>query len=230
MSSFGFDKALRDLTQDGFAVVEDIATPKDIDVIRQVVRRVLASKDVTFRELGERTGTPQIQEVHDIFARAPEIQETDFFGRAKELSRSFLKTADVFLNFDHVILKPPMSNRETAWHQDAAYVPRIYRFQRRVHWWLPLHDVTVEQGCMRYVPRTHHSTRMKHVAVGPTSDAIKTILPVGSTVIECPVRVGSACVHLPKTLHSSGPNTTQRSREAYILQFAARTRLPRLDF
>jgi len=228
--SFEFDKSLRDLTQDGFAVVEDIATPKDIDVIRQIVRRVLASKDVTFRELGERTGTPQIQEVHDIFARAPEIQETDFFGRAKDFSRSFLKSADVLLRFDHVILKPPMSNRETAWHQDAVYAPRFDRFQRRVHWWLPLHDVTVEQGCMRYVPGTHHSSRMKHVPVGPTSDAIKTCLPEGSTVIECPVRVGSACVHLPKTLHSSGPNTTQRSREAYILQFAARTRLPRLDF
>jgi ectoine hydroxylase-related dioxygenase (phytanoyl-CoA dioxygenase family) len=95
---------------------------------------------------------------------------------------------------------------------------------------LPLHDVTVEQGCMRYVPGTHHSTRMKHVPVGPTSDAIKTFLPEGSTVVECPVRVGSACVHLPKTLHSSGPNTTQLPREAYILQFAVRTRLPRLDF
>jgi|SRR6516162_8371096 ectoine hydroxylase-related dioxygenase (phytanoyl-CoA dioxygenase family) len=227
--SSGFDKSLRDLSQNGFAVVEDIATPKDIDVIRQIVRRVLASKDVTFHELGERTGTPQIQEVHDIFARAPEIQETDFFGRAKNFSQSFLKSA-VVLRFDHVILKPPMSNRETAWHQDAAYAPRIDRFHRRVHWWLPLHDVTVEQGCMRYVPRTHHSTRMKHVAVGPTSDAVKTFLLEGSTVVECPVRVGSACVHLPKTLHSSGPNTTQLPREAYILQFAVRTRLPRLDF
>src|SRR5579859_186010 len=228
--SFGFDKSFRDLTQDGFAVVEDIATPKDIDVIRQIVRRVLAGNDVTFRELGERTGMPQIQEVHDIFARAPEIQETDFFGRAKEFSRSFLKAADVILRFDHLILKPPMSNRETAWHQDVAYAPRFHRYKRRVHWWLPLHDVTVEQGCMRYVPRTHHGTRMKHVAVGPTSDAIKTFLPEGSPVVQCPVRAGSACVHLPMTLHSSGANTTQRPREAYILQFAVRTRLPRVDF
>jgi Phytanoyl-CoA dioxygenase (PhyH) len=174
----GFDKPLRDLAQDGFAVV-DIATPKDIDVIRQAVRRVLASEDVTFRELGERTGTPQIQEVQHIASRAPEILETDFFKRAKEFSQSFLKSS-VHLKFDHVILKPPMSNRETAWHQDAAYAPRIWRFQRRVHWWLPLHDVTVEQGCLQYVPGTHHSTWMKHVPAGPTSDAIKTFLPEGS--------------------------------------------------
>jgi len=224
----GFEEALRGLAQDGFAVV-DIATPKDIDVIRQAVRRVLARDDAVFRELGERTGTPQIQELHHIAARAPEIMETDFFSRAKEFSQSFLKSS-VHLKFDHVILKPAMSNRETGWHQDAAYTPRIWRFHNRVHWWLPLHDVSIEQGCMRYVPGTHHSSRMKHVAVGPTSDAIKTFLPEQSKVVDCPVTAGSACVHLPKTLHSTGPNSTQLPREAYILQFAVRSLLPTIDF
>ncbi|MBV8700108.1 MAG: phytanoyl-CoA dioxygenase family protein [Bradyrhizobium sp.] len=224
----GFDKALHDLVQDGFAVV-DIASAKDIDLIRQAVRRVLAREDVVFRELGERTGAPQIQEVHHIASRAPEIMETDFFSRAKEFSQSFLKSA-VHLKFDHVILKPAMSNRETGWHQDAAYTPRIWRFHRRVHWWLPLHDVPIEQGCMRYVPGTHHSSRMKHAAVGPTSDAIKTVLPEGSKVVDCPVKAGSACVHLPKTLHCTGPNTTRFPREAYILQFASPSLLPRPDF
>src|SRR5947209_9345722 len=85
-----FGRSLRDLAQDGFAVV-DIATPKDIEIIRQAMRRVLACQDVTFRELGERTGAPQIQEVHHIAARAPEILETGFFKRAKEFSQSFLK-------------------------------------------------------------------------------------------------------------------------------------------
>jgi ectoine hydroxylase-related dioxygenase (phytanoyl-CoA dioxygenase family) len=224
----GFNEALRNLAQDGFAVV-DIASPKDIDVIRQAMRRVLEREDAVFRELGERTGKPQIQEVHHIASRAPEIMETDFFSRAKEFSQSFLKSS-AHLKFDHVILKPAMSNRETGWHQDAAYTPRIWRFHSRVHWWLPLHDVPIEQGCMRYVPGTHHSSRMKHVPVGPTSDAIKTFLPEGSKVVDCPVRAGSACVHLPRTLHSAGPNTTQLPREAYILQFAARSLLPILDF
>jgi phytanoyl-CoA hydroxylase len=224
-----FDKPLRDLSENGFGVVVDIATPKDIVLIRQAVRRVLASQNLTFRELGERTETPQIQEVQHIASRAPEILETEFFARAKEFSRSFLNSS-VHLRFDHVILKPPMSNRETAWHQDAAYAPRIWRFQKRVHWWLPLHDVTLEQGCLQYVPGTHHSTRMKHVVVGPTSDAVKTFLPKGSKIVACPLTVGSACVHLPKTLHCTGPNLTQLPREAYILQFAARTLLPHLDF
>jgi ectoine hydroxylase-related dioxygenase (phytanoyl-CoA dioxygenase family) len=71
---------------------------------------------------------------------------------------------------------------------------------------------------------------MKHVAVGPTSDAIKTFLPEQSKVVDCPVTAGSACVHLPKTLHSAGPNSTQLPREAYILQFAVRSLLPTIDF
>jgi ectoine hydroxylase-related dioxygenase (phytanoyl-CoA dioxygenase family) len=135
----------------------------------------------------------------------------------------------VHLKFDHVIYKPPNSNRETAWHQDSAYTPRFWRYLRRVHWWLPLHDVSVEQGCMQYVPGTQHSARMKHVQVAPTSDAVRTFLPEGSEVVACPIDAGSACVHLPKTLHCAGPNITSRPREAFILQFVAPTLLPMFD-
>lgn len=72
-----------------------------------------------------------------------------------------------------------MNMKETAWHQDSAYLRRVTFSRRRVHWWLPLHDVTIEQGCMQFVPGSHNSRRMSHVPVAPTSDALKTVLPEG---------------------------------------------------
>jgi ectoine hydroxylase-related dioxygenase (phytanoyl-CoA dioxygenase family) len=225
-----FAGALHNLDENGFAVVVDIATPKDLAVIREAWQRVLHRDDAHIRELGERTGgAPQIQEVHNISSHEPCILETDFFKNAKEFSESYLKSP-VHLKFDHAIYKPPKNNRETGWHQDSAYAPRFWRYHRRVHWWLPLHDVSLEQGCMQYVPGSQHDARMKHVPVGPTSDAIKTFLPHGAPVVACPVKAGSACAHLPKTLHCTGPNVTDRPREAFILQFVAPTKLPRFDF
>lgn len=221
--------ALDHLGKDGFAVVEAIATPADIALIREAMLRVMGRSDVTIRELGERGGVPQIQEVHHIASRAPEILGTEFYRRAKEFSETYLRKP-VHLKFDHVILKPPMSNKETAWHQDSTYAPRFWRYHSRVHWWLPLHDVSVEQGCLQYVPGTQNSARMKHVPVSPASDAVRTFLPEGATVVPCPVKAGSACVHLPRTLHCTGPNVTDRPREAFILQFAATSALPRYDW
>lgn len=224
-----WDGALGQLGRDGFAVVEAIATADDIAVIREAMLRVMGRSDTTIRELGERGGAPQIQEVHHIASRAPEILETEFYKRSKEFSETFLRKP-VHLKFDHVILKPPMNNKETAWHQDAAYAPRFWRYHARVHWWLPLHDVSVEQGCLQYVPGTQHSHRMKHGPVSPASDALRTYLPEGATVVPCPVKAGSACAHLPHTLHCTGPNVTDRPREAFILQFSATSKVPLFDW
>jgi alpha-D-ribose 1-methylphosphonate 5-triphosphate synthase subunit PhnH len=77
---------LRELRVNGFAVVQNIATMTDLSVIRQGWQRVMDRSDTTFRELGERTGAPQIQEVQHITARAPEIMETEFFKNAKAFS------------------------------------------------------------------------------------------------------------------------------------------------
>ena len=130
-------------------------------------------------------------------------------------------------NFDHAIVKPPFNLRETAWHQDFAYNNR-FSFSERLHWWLPLHDVTVDQGCMSFVRGSHRIGRLPRVRVGATSDALKTSLPEKAEVVSCPLKVGSATVHTQATLHCAGPNKTSAARYAFILQFERSTWATRL--
>jgi ectoine hydroxylase-related dioxygenase (phytanoyl-CoA dioxygenase family) len=222
-----FAKALAALDRDGFAVVENITDADDVAEIRACIDKIVRS-GVEFRELGERIGaTRQILEFANVMALAPQIRQSRFFRRAKEFSAAYLDRP-VEHSFDHIIIKPPMNNKETAWHQDSAYSRRLTFTKRRVHWWLPLHDVSVERGCMQYVPGTHRSPRMKHVPVAPTSDALRTYPEPGARIVTCPVRAGSATVHLPNTLHYTGPNLTTVPREAFIIQFSARSLVPEL--
>jgi len=215
------------LERDGFAVIENIAEAEDLVELRATVAALLTDHQTKRRELGERGGAPQIIEVEHITEARPELLELDVIQKAKAISADVLK-APVEMHYDHVIYKPPMNMKETAWHQDFAYGRRLTFSARRLHWWLPLHDVDADQSCMRFVPGSHKIGYLPHVPVAPTSDALKTELPASAQVVTCPLRAGSATVHLPATLHGTGPNRTNRSRTALILQFAARNWLPRL--
>lgn len=215
------------LERDGFAILEDVATGEEIAEIRDAVAGVLSLPGLTTRELGERGGAPQIIEVEDVLERLPSLRSCGFFAKANYISARLLESA-VVQHYNHVIFKPPMNKKETAWHQDAAYGRRLTFSSRRLHWWLPLHDVSKDQSCMRFVPGSHKTPVAPHFPAGPTSDALKTELPEGATVVTCPLKEGSATIHLPLTLHSTGPNDTDRPRTALIVQYSARTRLPRL--
>lgn len=220
-------EAAHQLSKDGFAVLKDVATSEEIAEIRSVAARILSAPGLKTRELGERGGAPQIVEIENLLELSPDLKNCGFFSRAKEISARLLKSPVEF-HYDHVIFKPAMNMKETAWHQDAAYGRRLTFSSRRLHWWLPLHDVSEDQSCMRFVPGSHLTPVAKHVPAGPTSDALKTQLPEGATVVVCPLKEGSATIHLPNTLHSTGPNNTDKPRTALILQYTARTRLPRL--
>lgn len=215
------------LERDGFAVLEHVATHAEIDEIRTTVTRIQNLTGLKTRELGVRGGAPQIVEIEDVIQLAPELGKCGFFARASEISARLLQ-AEVERHYDHVIFKPPMNMKETAWHQDAAYGRQLTFSSRRLHWWLPLHDVDEDQSCMRFVPGSHLTPVAKHFPADPTSDALRTELPEGANVIACPLKEGSATIHLPNTLHSTGPNNTLKPRVAFIVQYAARTLLPRL--
>jgi phytanoyl-CoA hydroxylase len=131
------------LEHDGFAVVEDVTDLEDIGVIHQAIENCLHRDDVKTRELGERGGAPQIIEIARPCLLAEEISRSLFFRNAKAFSENYFEH-EVVYHFDHAIIKPPMNQRETAWHQDSAYSHRLNFAAQRLHWWLPLHDVSVE--------------------------------------------------------------------------------------
>ncbi|WP_158554733.1 phytanoyl-CoA dioxygenase family protein [Methylovirgula sp. 4M-Z18] len=214
------------LDRDGYAVLRGVAKRSEIAEMREAIAPLLERADVRKRELGERGGAPQIVEVQRIIELAPRLATNGFVQRAQAISAELLG-APVERNFDHIIFKPARNMKETAWHQDAAYSKRLTFTAKRLHWWLPLHDVSEDQSCMRYVPGTHRAQVARHVPVAATSDALRTDLPEGAKVVSCPLNEGDATIHLPNTLHATGPNLTDRSRTAFIVQFSARTFFPR---
>jgi ectoine hydroxylase-related dioxygenase (phytanoyl-CoA dioxygenase family) len=121
-----------------------------------------------------------------------------------------------------MILKPARFGRETPWHQDEAYwSPEM--LPRNLSIWLPLDPATLESGCMQFIPGSHLGIvhRHRHIDNDPTVHGLVTDQVDSSQAVACPVPIGGVTFHHPRTLHYSGPNTTDRPRRAYILVLGA---------
>ena len=115
----------------------------------------------------------------------------------------------------------PYSSTATPWHQDAAFA-NLWGWRRLgLHFWIPLQDTTVENGCMNFVPGSHWSTVFQHRRFQQRSG--KTGLEItrlgSSEDVCCPVKLGGFTVHTPRTLHSAGPNKTSSTRKVWVIQF-----------
>ncbi len=156
---------------------------------------------------------------------APALLDTRVFRTCQDIARAL--AGPVSRSFDHVICKPAHNDLATEWHQDSAYRRlSLQQMQTNLHFWIPLQDATVENGCMRYV-RTRDRTPLPHAPFARSSGRIGlAAAPVDpETVVTCPVACGGLTVHTPLTLHSAGPNHSAMPRTAWIIQFARFGRL-----
>lgn len=227
---------LERLNTDGFVMVEAITDEDDIAMIRQQMDEAIAlkkgEKEHWVRDLGDTkiiTAKADILEIIHLSRLMPALTQSRFYANAKRVSQQMLGPKAEYL-FDHCIIKPGLSMTETAWHQDDAYTGRFFSRtgDARVHWWLPLQPVDLDNSCMQFVPGSHRWPLLPHRLRSPTAHAKQVDLPAGATPTACPLPLGNATIHTTKTLHYTGPNHSTAPRYAWVLQFGIRYRVPRI--
>jgi hypothetical protein len=129
-----------------------------------------------------------------------------------------LGTGDARLYWEQAVVKPPQARTELPWHQDNGYTPLIP--EEYLTCWLALDDAEVANGCLWVIPGSHrHGTVRHHGGAGP--------FRVGhdgpdADGVPVPVARGSVLVFSSLLMHRSGPNTTDRGRRAWIIQYCGR--------
>jgi hypothetical protein len=216
---------LVDFRRDGFLVVERVTTPDEVERIAQMLARLYGRYKQFIRErraydlAGGTNDIPQILEINRTLQLEPGLGATLAFARCRALAEMLLgKTVEY--RFDHAIYKPAFNNAATAWHQDGAYSlePRLVT----AHFWIPLQDVTVEMGCMHFIPGSHREGLRPHRRRNGHAHALEVAGIDATRAVACPLRAGDATVHVPRTLHYTGPNLTPRPRIAWSLEFGPR--------
>jgi ectoine hydroxylase-related dioxygenase (phytanoyl-CoA dioxygenase family) len=226
------DKLHDDLRQNGFAALDEITDADDVASIRTTMLRVLGEQQKSgahLRDLGDDStvkGEGKIIELTSPSLLAPELLQSRFFRRALRITRQFLGSAAARLSFDHCVIKPPFNETATAWHQDSAYARRITLSSRRLHWWLPLQTATKANGCMEFIAGSHRQRMQPHHPRAAGAHALEAELPPHAEAIVCPLLVGGATVHVPKTLHYTSPNATADTRLAWAVQIGIKGWIP----
>ncbi len=122
---------------------------------------------------------------------------------------------DVRLVGDYGVATPPGARTEVPWHQDSGYLPLDPA--QYVVCCLALDDTGTDNGFLWVLPGSHHRGTRKHR--GDDADPFRVGYDGDDLGVPVSVAKGSVVVMSSLLLHRSGPNTSDRHRRAWVLQF-----------
>lgn len=195
--------------QDGFTVVHGFASATDVEQIHELLK-----------SLFEQVDEPPQRVIGGCLKLERRLVKTQYFKNIRVLAKQLLGP-EARLRYDQAFFKLPHSNWPTMWHQDEAFGQKPGGPNLRASFWLPLQDVTVESGCLQFIPGSHKGELLPHypLAEGPYS-AIATAHVDIAKAVPCPITQGDITIHNSRTVHYAGPNITDRPRLAWSVEFA----------
>lgn len=194
--------------RDGFFVVDGVFTAEECDHILHHLESTSFELALGDADEGPLSYRPLLHTV------SPELQDVATDPRWAPIVQPMLGD-DVRLYWEQGVAKPPQARTELPWHQDNGYAPTIP--EQYVTCWLALDDADEENGCIHVLPQSHTNGTVDHhdVAGSPFRGGFDGEDPG----VAVPVKRGDVLVFSSLIMHRSGPNTTDRHRRAWILQY-----------
>ena len=209
----------------GFLRLEAITSQEEVTALQGVYDRLfepgaLISERDRLELAGSPDAPPALPQIVNPERYAPQLLETVAYRNATRVAAQLLGD-DVKPAGMHAIRKPAKDGAATPWHQDEAYWDPAYE-HRGISIWIPLQPATVENGCMQFVPGSHHLGVQPHQLINPDSHGLELVsLELVEEAVACPLPPGGATIHFSRTLHYAGPNTSTEPRRALIMGFSA---------
>ena len=237
------EEQLSSYLNDGFLLLEDVLSPDDLQPLIDDIADEIDRKARAACATGK-LSDPFENEPFD--RRLACLRETmdDATEIEKAVTGKHLKTAGMFAVITHPaildivesvigpeILAHPQFNcqakmpnetrSQIPWHQDLGFLHPEAEATFMVNFWIPLVDVTVENGCLEVIPGSHRAGLMPHGEVDgyPNAGIREGWVPDGEPVA-CPVRKGGVVVFQHKTAHRSFPNRTDRIRWSLDIRYS----------
>lgn len=133
---------------------------------------------------------------------------------------------DVILWGCHVFCKPAAEGYETPWHQDGHYWP--IRPLATCTVWVALEESSIENGCLRVIPRSHRDRVLHpHLHEDRTDLTLNQRMEAGSfdeaSAVDLELRPGQMSLHDVYMIHGAKANTSTRRRTGVALRYMPAT-------
>lgn len=153
----------------------------------------------------------------------PDARAVTFNRRLSDTARRLSGSGHVRLYHDHAMVKPAgQASRQTQWHQDAPFWPMDSLGSLAA--WIAVDDVTMENGCMQFVPGSHRFGKLADINPYHLEVEGESILDrmgaMGHTLAEpvaMEMEAGGVTFHHSCTFHRAGPNLSDHPRRAFSI-------------
>jgi ectoine hydroxylase-related dioxygenase (phytanoyl-CoA dioxygenase family) len=216
------DDLVEQFQRDGFVVVEGLLDDDELDALTPVVSEAVARrKAADTRSLEEKSRYEQsFLQCQNLWEDTPGVRPLTFHPRVGQAAAELLNVASVRLWHDQALFKEP-GGRETDAHQDQPYWPIAEPLT--VTAWVPLDGVTLDGGCMGYVPGSHTLGLRKFVNIfgGKPKDLLQEPALKDRAPVFVEVPRGGVTFHHGLTAHLARPNRTDRMRRVHTMIYFA---------
>ncbi|MBI2940576.1 MAG: phytanoyl-CoA dioxygenase family protein [Chloroflexi bacterium] len=204
----------------GIIQVDDALTPTELSDFRAALAEATDQPGLNYTY---RVGEQYTQHVN-VWTTHPAVRRHVSNRKLAEIARQLSQSPRVRLWHDQLIVKMP-GNRPSSWHQDLTLWPMIE--SGPLTCWIALVDVTVEMGCMSFIPGSHCWGRLAFgtlpVDVTDTLEGVRLLIPEDKRDQVRPVtfelKAGSCTFHNCLTLHYASPNRTALPRLGFIINY-----------
>lgn len=164
-------------------------------------------------------------EFPDVFENIFVSHFNDNFAKNKLVSNSILKILKPEIDFHfnnyqsiigHYVSKVDSNNEVFNLHQDWSYVDE--EKYDVGHLWIPLMDVTIKNGCLFVLEKTHKNGQLRSASYGINSTPLNESNKDKITNIE--LKKGEFLFYHPALFHGSYPNNTTIKRTAVVVPLA----------
>jgi hypothetical protein len=121
---------------------------------------------------------------------------------------------------DQLFCKPAYHGGVVAWHQDYSYWTRTGPIQH-LTCWVGLDNATTENGCLYYVPKSHHWGLLDKPDLAGDMEGLMQYLTEEQKAEFKPIPIelkkGYATFHHPLMVHGSYENKSEKRRRAFVV-------------
>ena len=211
------DHEIETFERDGVVVLRGILPTAWIDRLEPAVG-VAYSGDGT-ADLSALAGDgdaagPRFRAGIDHWLDDPVLRSFDCDSPLPAIAAALLRSREIWLYEDSVLVKPPGTTAETRFHADLPYFH--VQGDRLATFWCPLDPVTPETGALRFVRGSHRWGRTFRPNLfvtdepipGTDGEPVPQVDPDDPALLCVALQPGDLTVHQAGTLHGSGPNTS----------------------
>jgi hypothetical protein len=223
------------LRRDGFLMVKGLSSIEEIESLRAPFDRLFTERRgwntgdlFDMVEIDSDSAEQELALPQHVWPSRyePRLRQSKLASGARSIAAQILGPK-LENDLEHAVYKPPFSGAATPWHQDDAFHRKGSGVPESISIWMPLQDVSLENGCMKYIRGSNLGPLYPHRSPrnDPRIHGLETVsIPDLTNCVAVPVRAGDGVIHLSRTLHSAGVNHSDQPRRAYVLGFSVRAR------